>query len=127
VIIEGVLKINSKKKSIQSKLFKPKKKEIQKQKNEKITNFEKKSTPDKNVFQIWLANNKNLPFKVRRWSWHPSTYFLVKKIVDIKWDYFKKTGSIYGKAFGDMYLRGRLTEKNIKLGCSGCYQWELVT
>jgi len=72
-----------------------------------------------NVFQIWMENNKVLPFKVRRWSWHPSTFFLVKRI-EIKPD------SVYGKAYGDMYLHGKLAEENILLNCAGCYQWILI-
>lgn len=80
---------------------------------------------DKNVFQIWLDNDKQLPFKVRRWTWHPETYFLVKE-VKVKWAYYEKTGNIYGTAKGDMYLRGKLADPNITLGCSGCYQWTRV-
>jgi hypothetical protein len=71
----------------------------------------------KNVFQLWVDNNKTLPFKVRRFSWHPATYFLVKE-VNIKWEYFEKTGKLYGKAFGDMYVRGVLSEQNSELGCA---------
>lgn len=79
----------------------------------------------KNVFQLWLENNKTIPFKVRRLSWHPSTYFVVKR-VEAKWDYVEKSGKLYGKAYGDMYLRGKFAEQNIMLGCAGCYQWEIT-
>ena len=80
----------------------------------------------KNVFELWLENDKKLPFKVRRWSWHPSTYFIVKEIKDVKWDYFQEKGKLYGKAYGDMYLRGKLADVNIQLNGSGSYQWQLV-
>ena len=80
----------------------------------------------RNVFQLWLENDKKVPFKVRRWSWHPTTYFLVKEIKDVKWEYFEKTGNIYGKAYGDMYLRGELRSKNIQLNNAGSYQWHLI-
>ena len=80
----------------------------------------------KNVFELWMENDKKLPFKVKRRSWHPYTYFLVKIIEDVKWDYYKEKGKLYGKAYGDMFLRGKLTDKNIKLNCDGCYQWEIV-
>jgi len=83
--------------------------------------------PMKNVFQLWNENDGKLPFKVRRWSWHPSTYFLVKEIKDVKLDYFEKTGKLYGKAFGDMYLRSSLRSQNKRLNCDGCYQWKIVT
>jgi len=79
----------------------------------------------KNVFELWMENDKNLPFKVRRFSWHPETFFLVKKI-DAKWDYYEKTGKLYGKAYGDMYLKGKLASQDISLNCIGCYQWELL-
>ena len=75
----------------------------------------------KNVFQLWMDDGKNLPYKVRRFSWHPTTYFLIKK-VDVKWDYYEKTGKLYGKAYGDMYLKGRLTLQDTELNCAGCYQ-----
>ena len=44
----------------------------------------------KNVFQIWADLDKKLPFKVRRWSWHPTTYFEITGI-SLKEDYYKKT------------------------------------
>ena len=80
---------------------------------------------DKNVFQLWLANDKKLPIKVRRWSWHPTTYFLVNS-VKVKWDYYEKTGKLYGEAYGSMFIRGNFAEENTKLQCAGCYQWELI-
>jgi hypothetical protein len=82
----------------------------------------------KNVFQFWIENNKETPFKVRRFSWHPTTYFLVKRIevTPHNWEYYDKTGNIYGKAYGDMYLRGNLTEKDLELSGAGSYQWHLI-
>jgi hypothetical protein len=79
----------------------------------------------KNVFQLWMENNKKLPFKVRRFSWRPTTFFLVTKI-EVKQDYYEKTGKLYGKAYGDMYLRGKLASQGKPLNCAGCYQWELI-
>jgi len=64
-----------------------------------------RANANKNVFQLWLTNNKTLPFKVRRFSWHPTTYFLVNR-VNIKWDYYEKTGKLYGEAFGSLFVRG---------------------
>jgi len=81
----------------------------------------------KNVFQLWVDNGKRLPLKVRRFSWHPSTYFVIKEIRDVKWDYFERTGGLYGKAYGDMYVKGRRVEKSKPLGCAGCYQWETLS
>jgi hypothetical protein len=80
---------------------------------------------NKNVFQLWEANGKKLPIKVRRWSWHPTTYFLVVS-VKIKQDYYEKTGKFYGEASGNMFLRGNLTEEDSKLDNAGSYQWELI-
>jgi len=80
---------------------------------------------NKNVFQIWFANNKALPFKVRRFSWHPTTYFKVNR-VNIKWDYYEKTGKLYGEAFGSLFVRGNSSGENINLQCAGCYQWEII-
>jgi hypothetical protein len=83
----------------------------------------------KNVFDLWLANGKVLPFKVRHVrSWHPSSYFVVKRIeISVKnWDYFAEKGKLYGSAFGDMYLRGQLVDVDIGLSNAGCYDWILV-
>lgn len=80
----------------------------------------------KNVFNLWMENDKKLPFKVRRFSWHPSSYFLVKEIKDINWDHYKEKGKLYGKAYGDMFLRGKLTDRNIQLNNAGTYKWKIV-
>jgi hypothetical protein len=79
---------------------------------------------NRNVFQLWMENSKVLPFKVRRFSWHPTTFFEVKR-VEAKWDYYKRTGKLYGSAYGYMYVRGELVDKDIQLSCAGCYQWEI--
>ena len=84
----------------------------------------------KNVFQIWMDLNKKLPFKVRRWSWHPTTYFEVTGISFRKKDedYYKRTGDLYGSAQGYMFLRGKkVSDEEEGLGCAGCYQWELIS
>lgn len=81
----------------------------------------------KNVFQLWEENGKQLPFKVRRWTWYQATYFLVTEVVIKKWP--------YGKAYGHLYMRGERQAGNYKydsekkaydLGCAGNYQWEIV-
>ena len=33
---------------------------------------------------------------------------------------------IFGKTYGDMFLRGTLSDKDIELNCAGCYQWDIV-
>jgi len=83
----------------------------------------------KNVFELWLEGGKVLPFKVRHTGfWHPSSYFMVKRIaISAKnWDYFALKGKIYGLAFGDMYLRGKLVDVDIGLANAGCYDWVRV-
>lgn len=82
----------------------------------------------RNVFELWLANGKVLPFSVRRWSWHPETYFVVRRVwvSEKAWSYFSVKGKLYGDAFGDFYLRGKLSSSDIRLECSGCYQWVIV-
>ncbi len=80
----------------------------------------------KNVFQLWVENDKVLPFRVRRLSWHPTTFFEVKRVENVKWDYYEKTGDLYGSAYGDMYLRDQLADENKLLKCAGCYEWEKV-
>jgi len=79
----------------------------------------------KNVFEIWMDLNKKLPFKVRRWSWHPTTYFKITDI-SLKEKYCKK-GKLYGNVKGYMFLRGKkVSNEKEGLGCAGCYQWELI-
>jgi hypothetical protein len=71
----------------------------------------------KNVFEVWLENDRVLPFKVRRFSWYRTAYFLVKRI---------EPNGAYGKAYGDMYLRGEVKDSKILLNSAGSYQWEMI-
>ena len=77
-----------------------------------------------NIMQIWIKNNKELPFKVRRESWGPCSWIEVTKVLisEHNEEYFKKTGNLYGKAFGKFL--GKEPEQQIN--CAGCYQWILV-
>lgn len=114
------------KKLVQIKLVEEVK--LAKAEHDKITDvcfFENRANANKNVFQLWLANNKRLPFKVRRFSWHPTTYFVVNR-VNIKEDYYEKTGKLYGEAFGNLFVRGTASGEDMKLQCAGCYQWEII-
>lgn len=72
-----------------------------------------------NVFQIWRKLGEALPFRVRRSGWHPSTYFLVRRVEIRRYP--------YGKAFGDLYLRGVLSKTDIELSCASCYEWVLFS
>ncbi len=79
----------------------------------------------KNVFEIWNDNNEQLPFFVRRHSWGKNSKFLVTEI-EIKEEYYKKTGKLYGVAKGFFYRRGD-KEGFQGLNCAGCYQWDKVS
>jgi len=94
-----------------------------------------------NVFQIWDKLERKTPFKVRRWTWHPDTFFEIIKveITPKNWEYYEKTGNLYGKAFGYMYTRGKKISRDnsiypkshidnylTSLNNAGSYQWELV-
>jgi len=79
---------------------------------------------ERNVFQIWKDNKEKLPFFVRRSSWSGYSKFLVTKI-EIKEEYYKKTGNLYGFAYGHYYNDGKKGEYQ-GLGCAGCYQWMMV-
>lgn len=70
----------------------------------------------KNVFQIFNDLDKQIPFKVRRWSWHRNSFFEITRI--------EPDGKGYGKAWGNFH--GQEENLNIPLSCAGCYQWELV-
>ncbi len=79
-----------------------------------------------NVFDIWDALGRRVPFKVRdNKFWHPASYFVVKRVVisPEEWDYWARTGTLYGLAFGDMYKQGKLVEVDIRLRNAGCYHW----
>jgi len=82
--------------------------------------------PLKNVFQLYIENKQKLPLKVRKWRWHETTYFSITEIKDGKWYYYQKKAKLYGKIYGDMYCKDKLSKKNIKLENSGSYQWQLV-
>jgi len=94
----------------------------------------------RNVFQLWKERAEVLPFRVRRSSWAEDSYFIVQR-VEIKEDYYKKTGKLYGKAYGQFYHHGKLcrsgyhgaetlckaSQEPIELNNAGSYQWQEVT
>lgn len=72
---------------------------------------------NKNIFQIWRDRGDVLPFEVIRWSWSPSSSFLVEQIEVGKWP--------YGKAWGRFIKDGRAGPPQ-KLDNAGSYQWKAV-
>jgi len=74
----------------------------------------------KNVFDLWVDNDKKLPFFVRRWSWSTHSKFMVAKIEPKQ----TKTG-LYGSAYGYFYNDDKKNEYS-KLSCAGNYQWDKV-
>jgi hypothetical protein len=80
-----------------------------------------------NVFDLWVVNGFKLPFRVKRWSWHPATYFEVKKIKVSHgdWEEFRKKLKFYGEVYGDLWVRSTLRKENMKLENAGYYQWTL--
>lgn len=78
-----------------------------------------------NVFNLWVLNQFCVPFRVVRRSWSSHSCFEVKiiEICDNNWKYFKETGNLYGKAFGNFLSDNIIREKDIELNCGGCYQW----
>lgn len=82
-----------------------------------------------NIFQLWAANGKLLPFGARRGSWAERTVVIVEEIVLGKWP--------YGEAYGEVYVGGvkqpplnRHIERSPagvpSISCAGSYQWEFV-
>ena len=86
--------------------------------------------PFRNVFQIWLDGDRKLPFAVRNAShnWHPRTFYVVRKveISPKNWEYYEKNGRLYGKAWGDFYLRDELSQKDVPVNLAGTYEWVLM-
>jgi hypothetical protein len=87
----------------------------------------KPSRAGKNVFQIWNDNGRRLPIGVQRIGWGKNSGFVVTRVEvsPLQWDYFDKTGNLYGKAFGFFIRRGERTaeEEIIELRNSGVYKW----
>ena len=82
----------------------------------------------RNVFEIWNDNKKQLPIYVRRWNWSVHSVFEVTR-VNIKEEYYRKTGKLYGIAWGRFHAGVETEtkkEKETKMNCPGCYQWEQV-
>lgn len=71
-----------------------------------------------NLFQIWEANGKILPFKAILDSWDESSghYVLVESIEITKWP--------YGKAHGQYFFYGKPGRKGL-ISNSGTYRWKL--
>lgn len=87
-----------------------------------------------NLFEIWKANDKRLPFLTKRYSW-VATSVLVTRIEDVK---ETKTGT-YGKAYGIFYNSGKkVTKKDspfkknyvdnyeAHIYNAGCYAWVYI-
>lgn len=83
-----------------------------------------------NIFQIFIENDKNVPFYVRRASWN-RIYKL--KVIEVlpKGNYGKAIGyavpAIDKMGFALPVNDYWGTEANPKeISCAGCYQWEKV-
>ena len=85
-----------------------------------------------NIFQIWRARGRVVPFRVRRWSWSVVRSVTVTRISEVK-EY--PDGRIYGKAYteDDWYSDHSSRSDRVKMqggekgiGCAGSYQWKEV-
>jgi len=94
-----------------------------------LGSWNQRATPKKdlNIFQIWEAIGKEVPFAVRRNNWANQFYTIVEKVEIKKWP--------YGNAYGYPTVNGRYSnhyvyDKSWKtkglIPCAGCYQWTLV-
>lgn len=73
----------------------------------------------KNIFQLYVLNQKIVPFVVRRQNWSDGL-FLVVTSVRPSGDYGSAFG--YGFPLGD-FFRGT-PDNPLLIACAGCYQWE---
>lgn len=72
---------------------------------------------NKNVFELWKENGESVPFKVIRWTWNPTTVFLVERVEIGKWP--------FGKAWGT-FIRNGVQGPTEKLANAGSYQWKIL-
>lgn len=82
-----------------------------------------------NIFQIWRANKKKVPFVIRKMSWSdPDVYAIVEKVVP------DQKG--YGKAYGYPVTNGEPNDyfeysnewrSRKQIPVAGCFVWEEVT
>jgi hypothetical protein len=89
----------------------------------------KQSPANRNVFQIYLDNDKKLPFIVRNWNWKRTTFQITEIYTDLKItiDRDGVQKGPYGKAYGYPFFDGvKTSEEPLLLERAGCYQWELV-
>lgn len=74
---------------------------------------------DKNIIQLWMDNEKNLPFPVRRNTWNTSHYALITKV--------KVKKLPYGDVEGIYFFNGKQQNTNSEeISSAGCYQWDFA-
>ena len=75
-----------------------------------------------------LGEDEKTPFAVRRWSWHPKSYFVVTGIEIKKFPYGNAYGYFHSFRDGDGSIDVSKLEDDTPegLNCAGCYQWEYV-
>lgn len=70
-----------------------------------------------NVFQLWKDGGEKLPFKVIRWTWSHTSYFIVEEVQIGKWP--------YGKAWG-RFVRDGVHGELQQIDNAGSYHWKAV-
>ena len=80
-----------------------------------------------NVFEIWEANGRKVPFAVRRWNWTNQYATVIEHVECEKMPYGKAFGypTTYGQPSShyESYPKWRATRE---VPNAGSYQWELV-
>jgi hypothetical protein len=93
-----------------------------------ISNITKNKYGDThNIFELWLMNNKRLPFVVRNYHWSEYSKFEVTEIElsDRNIEYFKEKSKLYGNAYGYFY-KNNVKQPFQMLSSPGCYNWILI-
>jgi len=78
----------------------------------------------KNVFQIWMENNRKTSFFVRKETWSSYSAFLVTEITTGQKNHPITEGNPYGFAYGYFYNNGKRIESKIGLSGAGSYNWK---
>jgi len=77
----------------------------------------------KNVFQIWMENNRKTGFFVVKETWTKFSAFLVTEITTGQKNHPITEDNPYGFAYGYFYNNGKRTEGKTSLPGAGCYGW----
>lgn len=81
---------------------------------------------NKNIMQLYIENNKVVPFRVRRESWPEGAILLITDVILDGKGYGSAKGYLIGSVRGYSSDYWGIPGRPKEISCAGCYQWIMV-